>query len=60
MFLGAMKLLKINEEERRRDPRVELALPGRYMLRDGQEYPCWTLDISPAGVAIIGDRKSVV
>jgi len=60
VFLGAMKLLKINEEERRRDQRFELALPGRYMLRDGHEYPCWTLDISPAGVAIIGLSKGSV
>jgi hypothetical protein len=43
-----------NRTERRRVERVELTLPGRYMLQDGCEYPCWTIDVSPAGVAIIG------
>ena len=60
MSLGAMKLFTIEDVERRQHKRVELALRGRYMLRDGCEYPCWTLDISLSGVAIIGGSKGSV
>jgi hypothetical protein len=40
--------------ERRRYDRVVLALRGRYMLADGQEFDCQIVDVSPIGVAIRG------
>jgi hypothetical protein len=50
-------------EERRRYDRIPLAVQGRYMLEDGREFPCQTLDVSPIGIGIkgfvagaIGDR----
>jgi len=46
--------------ERRREERAEIALLGRYMLRDRQEYPCATIDVSATGVALRGmDRGSI-
>jgi hypothetical protein len=41
-------------DERRRHSRHGLALPGRYMLSDGSEFPCETVNVSPAGIAIKG------
>ena len=46
--------------ERRRSDRIELTLPGRYMLSDRREYPCWTKDISPCGVAVLGLQKGLI
>ena len=40
--------------ERRRHPRVPLALRGRYMIEDGSEFRCQTVDVSPVGIAIRG------
>jgi hypothetical protein len=39
--------------ERRRFQRVRLNVLGRYMLADGQEYPCRVANMSPGGVALI-------
>jgi hypothetical protein len=36
--------------DRRRHQRVAVALLGRYMLADRQEYPCQTIDMSPGGI----------
>jgi hypothetical protein len=44
----------IDLHERRVDVRVRLSLPGRYNLGDCQDYPCWTLDVSPSGLALLG------
>jgi hypothetical protein len=33
---------------------IALSLPGRYLLRDGSEFPCRALDISPSGIAMRG------
>jgi len=41
-------------EERRRHPRSPLTLQGRYMLSDGSEFPCETVDVSPGGIEIRG------
>lgn len=40
--------------ERRRHARVALALHGRYMIEDGSEFRCQTVDVSPVGIAIRG------
>ena len=42
----------VNGEDRRRNSRICLVLPGRYMLADGSEYSCETIDVSAHGVAI--------
>lgn len=39
--------------ERRRFSRVSVALLGRYMLSNRQEYPCQSENISPGGVLLI-------
>ncbi|GJD49958.1 hypothetical protein OPKNFCMD_2694 [Methylobacterium crusticola] len=39
--------------DRRRHFRVPVALLGRYMLADRQEYPCQTVDMSPGGVRVV-------
>lgn len=57
MILGAAPIFEVKLQERRRFERFELALPGRCMLYDRLEYPCWTIDVSPAGVGIIGLHK---
>lgn len=41
-------------EERRRFYRVPVALLGRYMLPNREEYACQTIDMSPGGVSILG------
>ena len=38
--------------ERRRHQRVKVALLGRFMLENRQEYPCQTVDMSPGGLAL--------
>jgi hypothetical protein len=50
----------IKHQDRRRHDRVELSLPGRYMLRDRHEYPCATIDVSPMGVAIRGIERGSI
>jgi PilZ domain-containing protein len=39
--------------ERRRHQRVRVALLGRYMLADRQEYPCQTVNVSPGGALLV-------
>ena len=44
----------------RQHQRVELKLPGRFMLRDRCERPCWTIDVSPNGLAVESDEKGQI
>ena len=46
--------------ERRRYQRVNVALLGRYMLRDRREFPCQTIDMSPGGVALLAPMPGAV
>jgi hypothetical protein len=46
--------------ERRRHQRVPLALLGRFMLENHNEYPCQTQNISPGGIALITPLKGRV
>src|SRR3712207_2557773 len=46
--------------ERRRHRRVAVALLGRYMLPNRQEYPCQTVDMSPGGVLLTAPVKGAV
>jgi hypothetical protein len=55
-----MQLVTVRHEERRGDERAELRLSGRYMLRDGNECPCQTIDISAGGVALRGFDKGYI
>jgi hypothetical protein len=48
------------EQERRRSPRADLALRGRYMLADRSEYPCQTIDVSSSGIALLGLVKAPI
>ncbi len=40
-------------EERRRYPRVQVNLLGRYMLTDRHEYPCQVTDMSQGGMTMV-------
>lgn len=51
---------QVQPDERRRHNRVEIALLGRYMLADHQEYPCQTLDISPGDAAVVAPVRGGV
>lgn len=46
--------------DRRRHNRVDVALLGRYMLSDRQEYPCQTADLSPGGGRVIAPVKGKI
>ncbi len=46
--------------ERRRHQRVRVAMLGRYMLENRQEYPCQTIDMSPGGVALVAPVRGSV
>ncbi|WP_375459752.1 PilZ domain-containing protein [uncultured Enterovirga sp.] len=46
--------------ERRRHQRVQVALLGRYMLADRQEYPCQTIDVSPGGALMIAPVRGKI
>jgi hypothetical protein len=52
--------LGIKFVERRRYERVELCLRGWYMLRNRHEYPCWTINLSPGGVALLALEKGTL
>lgn len=40
-------------EEKRRHRRVRLNLLGRFMLANGEEYPCQVINMSPGGAALV-------
>lgn len=40
-------------EEKRKHQRVQIHLLGRFMLPDGQEFPCQAINMSPGGVALV-------
>lgn len=42
--------------EDRRYRRVPVELPGRYLLSDGSEHVCHTIDLSPTGIFIRGPQ----
>jgi hypothetical protein len=60
VVLGVAPMLQVKLQERRRRQRHELALPGRCMLRDRREYPCWTVDVSSIGLGVTGLQKGDV
>ena len=60
MALIASQSLDLKPGERRRHQRLKLMLSGRYMLSDHREHPCSTIDISPVGIAISGQRKGSI
>jgi PilZ domain len=51
---------QVRNAERRRHYRVRVALLGRYMLPNRQEYPCQTVDMSPGGVLFVAPVKAAV
>jgi hypothetical protein len=46
--------------ERRRHRRVPVALLGRYMLANREEYACQTVDMSPGGLLVTAPVKGAV
>jgi hypothetical protein len=56
----AMHFDSQSPSERRREERAEIALLGRYMLHDRQEYPCATIDVSATGVALRGMHRGSI
>jgi hypothetical protein len=51
-LLSTGKLLPLSDE-RRRHQRVRIAVSGRFMLEDRQEYNCEVIDMSPGGMALV-------
>ena len=47
-------------DDRRRYRRVPVALLGRYMLPNREEYACQTIDMSPGGVSVRGPVQGAV
>lgn len=47
-------------DERRLHNRVAVALLGRYMLADGGEYPCQTVNMSPGGALLVAPVPGTV
>jgi hypothetical protein len=60
MMLAAPQASDPPRLERRRFERVKLALPGRYMLSDHTEHPCWTINISRIGAALEGQPSGLI
>ena len=52
--------LATRNAERRRHQRVHVALLGRYMLSDRQEYPCQTVDVSPGGALLVAPVRGAI
>ncbi len=59
-FAQAAALVRGTGADRRRHQRVGVALLGRYMLTNRQEYPCRTIDMSPGGASIIAPVQGVL
>jgi hypothetical protein len=49
---GLAQRPRLRRADRRRHYRVEIALLGRYMLANRQEYPCQTINMSPGGILV--------
>jgi hypothetical protein len=45
---------RVRPDKRDSHGSVALSMPGRYLLRDGSEFPCKALDVSPLGIAMRG------
>ncbi|MBS7804371.1 PilZ domain-containing protein [Rhizobiales bacterium TNE-4] len=56
-FMQSSAPLNVSEGERRRFSRVRIALAGRFMLADGTEHTCCSIDISPGSAAISADIR---
>ena len=50
--MNALAKIDLQSHERRRHSRVKVAIEGRYMLENRQEFPCMTIDMSPGGVLL--------
>jgi hypothetical protein len=57
---GAMPASPHRAIDRRRHQRVRVALLGRYMLQNRQEYPCQTVDMSPGGIALVAPVRGLI
>jgi hypothetical protein len=57
---AAMQSFITVPKERRRFQRVDLSLSGRYMLRNRHEYPCWTINVSAGGIAVLALEKGLI
>jgi hypothetical protein len=60
MDLVAKQSFDPTVKERRRHERLKLTLPGRYMLSDHHEHSCWTINVSPVGIAVLGQKKGLI
>jgi hypothetical protein len=57
---GALPASPAPAEDRRRHRRIKLALLGRYRIATLQDYPCLSVDVSPAGLAVMAPVKAPV
>jgi hypothetical protein len=51
---------ELSVKERRRYPRLDIGLAGRYMLNNRHEFQCWTINVSPGGIAVLGLEKGAI
>jgi hypothetical protein len=51
---------RLRPADKRRYARVGVALLGRYMLPDRQEYPCQTVNMSPGGALLVAPVRGRV
>jgi hypothetical protein len=47
-------------EDKRRHPRIETNLRGRYMLSDRREFPCTIADVALGGIAVAGPERGAI
>jgi hypothetical protein len=58
--MNAIAKTELRPKEQRRHQRVNVALLGRYMLRDRREFPCQTINMSPGGVALAAPMPGAI
>jgi hypothetical protein len=46
--------------DRRKQPRAQLLLHGRYLLTDRREYPCTVIDASASAVALAAPERGKI
>lgn len=55
-----MMQLSQQPEDKRRHPRIQTRLRGRYMLSDRREFPCTIIDVALGGVALTGSERGAI
>jgi|SRR5437868_6166233 len=46
--------------DKRKQPRLDMSVTGRYMLADRREYRCTVIDASASGLALVGPERGAI